>query len=150
MSKHLAVLVAAGTLLIGCTAGDDTASEDTAGGSATTVDSIAVPTGPAPGVTDDTVKVGVTYVDLASLGEVVNIDHGDYEVAYQAMFDDINASGGINGRMIEPVFAPVSPVGTEGAEQPVCSSPRTTRSSSSPASFSTTRCSVRWRPIRPR
>ena len=87
MSKHLAVLVAAGALLIGCTAGDDTASEDTAGGSATTVDSIAVPTGPAPGVTDDTVKVGVTYVDLASLGEVVNIDHGDYEVAYQALFD---------------------------------------------------------------
>lgn len=116
MSKHLAVLVAAGALLIGCTAGDDTASEDTAGGSATTVDSIAVPTGPAPGVTDDTVKVGVTYVDLASLGEVVNIDHGDYEVAYQALFDDINASGGINGRMIEPVFAPVSPVGSEGAE----------------------------------
>ena len=80
------------------------------------MDSIAVPTGPAPGVTDDTVKVGVTYVDLASLGEVVNIDHGDYEVAYQALFDDINASGGINGRMIEPVFAPVSPVGSEGAE----------------------------------
>lgn len=116
MKKHIAAVLLAGALLIGCTAGDDTATDDTSGGVNTTVDSIAVPTGPAPGVTDDTVKVGITYVDLASLGEVVNINHGDYEGAYQALVDDINASGGINGRMIEPVIAPVNPVGSEGAE----------------------------------
>ena len=116
IKKHFAAVVAAAALLIGCTAGDDTAADGTSGSSDTTGGSAAVPTGPAPGVTDEAVKVGVTYVDLASLGEVVTIDHGDYEVAYQAMFDDINASGGINGRMIEPVFAPVNPVGTEGAE----------------------------------
>jgi hypothetical protein len=115
MHRHLVAVVAAGALLIGCTAGDDTASDTTSGGSDSTEGSIAVPTGPAPGVTADTVRVGVTYVDLASLGDVVSIDHGDYEAAYRALFDDINASGGIQGRMIEPVITPVSPLGTEPA-----------------------------------
>ena len=44
------------------------------------------------------------------------ISHGDYEAAYQALFDDINASGGIHGRTLEPVFAPINPVGTDGAD----------------------------------
>jgi hypothetical protein len=29
------------------------------------------------GRTDDSIKVGVQYVDLASLGDVVSIDHSD-------------------------------------------------------------------------
>ncbi len=116
MEKHFAAVVVAGALLLGCTAGEDAATDDPSGGATTTVGSVAVPTGPAPGVTDDTVKVGVTFVDLASLGEVVSIDHGDYEAAYRALLDDINAAGGINGRTIEPVIVPVSPVGSEGAE----------------------------------
>ena len=75
-----------------------------------------MPPGPAPGVTDDSIKVGVQYVDLASLGDVVTIDHGDYEAVYTALFDDINANGGINGRTVEPVFAGINPVGTEFAD----------------------------------
>jgi hypothetical protein len=75
-----------------------------------------VPTGPAPGVTDDSVKIGVTYVDLESLGDVVDISHGDYEAAYEALFDDINAHGGINGRTLEPVIVPINPVGTAASD----------------------------------
>jgi ABC-type branched-subunit amino acid transport system substrate-binding protein len=71
----------------------------------------------APGVTDDAIKVGVTYVDLEAIREVTNLDHGDYEAAYTALFDDINAAGGIHGRRVEPVFAPVSPIGTQPAEE---------------------------------
>jgi hypothetical protein len=107
----------AGALLIGCTAGDD-GSERAEGGPDGTEASppSPAPSGPAPGVTDDSVKVGVTYVDLAALGDIVSLDHGDYEVAYTALIDQINAEGGIHGRMIEPVFAPINPVGTEPAE----------------------------------
>jgi Periplasmic binding protein len=47
---------------------------------------------------------------------VVNITHGDYEAAYQALFDDINATGGINGRTIEPVILGINPVGTDSAD----------------------------------
>ncbi len=62
--------------------------------------------GPAPGITDDTIKIGVTFIDLGSSN--VSSNHGDYEGSYRAVVDDINAKGGINGRMIEPVFAPIS------------------------------------------
>jgi len=102
----------AGALLVGCTAGDDGGS----GATDETQGSTPVPSGPAPGVTDDSVKVGVTYVDLESLGDIVSLDHGDYEVAYDAIAESVNAEGGIHGRQLELVFAPVNPVGTEGAE----------------------------------
>ena len=74
------------------------------------------PTGPAPGVTDDTIKIGVSYIDLEALGDIVDLDFGDYEATYQALFDDINASGGIHGRQIEAVYTPVTPVGTDSAD----------------------------------
>ena len=56
-------LIAVLSLLAACTAGDDaepTATDDSSGSSTTQ----SIPTGPSPGVTDDSIKVGVTYVDL--------------------------------------------------------------------------------------
>jgi ABC-type branched-subunit amino acid transport system substrate-binding protein len=63
--------------------------------------------GPAPGITDDTIKLGITYIDLGSV-EGVSTNHGDYAASYQALIDDLNANGGINGRLIEPVIVPIS------------------------------------------
>jgi len=113
-ARHVALALAVGAILAGCTAGDDGSSSGTSTAGASTPSS--VPTGPAPGVTDDTVKVGISYVDLEALGDIVSLDHGDYELAYNAVIDEINADGGVNGRMIEPVFAPVNPVGTQAAD----------------------------------
>ena len=62
------------------------------------------------------IQVGVTYVDLASIGDIATLDHGDYEAAYQALFDDINANGGINGRTVEATIVGINPVGTDSAE----------------------------------
>ena len=73
--------------------------------------------GLAPGVTDDSIKIGITYVDLESIRQIVNIDHGDYEASYQAVIDDINANGGVHGRMIEVVFASINPLGVAPAEE---------------------------------
>ena len=67
-------------------------------------------------MTDDSIKVGVPYVDLEPIRDIINIDQGDYEAAYQALFDDINANGGIHGRTLEPVFAPINPIGTDSAD----------------------------------
>jgi hypothetical protein len=104
-----AVLVAIGA---SCSANDEgTTSSDA-------TDDRALPaTGPAPGVTDDTIRIGVTYVDLDAVRQFVDLDQGDYEASYQALIDEVNADGGINGRTIEPVFAPVSPLGTVPAEE---------------------------------
>ncbi len=67
------------------------------------------------GVTPTSIKVGVTYPDVAAIRQIINVDPGNYQVAYQTLFNQINAQGGINGRKIVPVYATVNPLGTAGA-----------------------------------
>jgi hypothetical protein len=67
------------------------------------------------GVTADTIKVGVTYPNVAAISNLINVDPGNYPVAYTALFNQINAHGGLDGRKIVPTFAPVDPLGTAGA-----------------------------------
>lgn len=117
--RHLAaVLGGAALLAAACTSGDDTTTDDEAGGGDRPAAEASDDTR-APGVTDDTIRLGITYVDLEAVREFVDLDQGDYEAAYQALIDDINDGGGIQGRTIEPVFAAVSPIGTAPAEE-VC------------------------------
>ena len=58
------------------------------------------------GVTETSIKVGVTVPDFDAL-QAMGIPnyHGNAELAYQAFFDKINAEGGVFGRQIEPVYA---------------------------------------------
>ncbi|HEY7068666.1 MAG TPA: hypothetical protein VH479_01065, partial [Acidimicrobiales bacterium] len=110
MARPAAVATAVALLIGACTSGGDDDAAQT--------ETTAARTGPAPGVTDDTIKVGVTYVDTQALVAAgLHYDLGDHQAVYQALFDDINASGGINGRKIEPVFAPIDPVSTAPAEE---------------------------------
>ena len=112
MKRAIALLSLAGILLVGCkSTGDSTSSS--------TDSTQPASTEPGKGVTADTIKVGVVYTDLAAIRDIVKIDHGDYLSAFQALADDINANGGINGRKITIVDGPVNPVGT-GAAAVVC------------------------------
>ncbi|HEY5886502.1 MAG TPA: ABC transporter substrate-binding protein [Acidimicrobiales bacterium] len=106
------------SLAAACTSGDDSSSSDTTtGGGGSSTETTVAPTGPAPGVTDDSIKVGVTFVDTAALvASGLNYDLGDHEAVYNALFDAINEDGGINGRQIEPVFAPIDPTNPAPAE----------------------------------
>lgn len=109
MRKHLGIVaIVIALFAAGCTSGSDSGAKSTG----TTVAS-----GPAPGVTADAIKIGITYVDLEAIKDLTNINHGSYEDAYRAVIADINANGGINGRKLEPVFAPVNPIGTVPAEE---------------------------------
>ena len=114
----LAALVAV-TLAAACTSGDDSSSSDTTtGGDGSSTETTVAATGPAPGVTDDSIKVGVTFVDTEALvASGLNYDLGDHEAVYTALFDAINEDGGINGRQIEPVFAPIDPTNPAPAEE---------------------------------
>jgi len=67
------------------------------------------------GVTPTSITVGITYPDVAAIRTVINVDPGNYEIAYTTLIKQINAHGGINGRKITPVFATVDPLGTAGA-----------------------------------
>jgi len=73
----------------------------------------------SPGVTDREIKVGIVYPDLESVRQFVNIDQGDYEGAYNALIKDINSKGGIDGRMIVPVFGKINLL-SPGAAQETC------------------------------
>ena len=75
MNKRLVTVAATVLLLLAaCTSGES----DSSSSSTTTTRPEAAPTGPAPGVTDDAIKVGITYIDFESIKEVTEIRHGDY------------------------------------------------------------------------
>src|SRR4051812_25203405 len=98
MRKLLATAAIAVLAVTGCTSGSK--SGDSAGQShpTTTAPQAATFDPVSPGVTADAIKVGITYVDLSKLTDIINIDHGDYRAAYTAVIDKLNASGGIDGR----------------------------------------------------
>ncbi|MGA4538951.1 ABC transporter substrate-binding protein [Uniformispora flossi] len=95
----------------GCTVEDKASQTATGGGPGTGAAAVA------PGVTADAVKVGIAYPDMESVKAFVNIDLGDYEAAYQALIDKVNAAGGINGRRIVPVFGKISVVSPAAAQE---------------------------------
>jgi ABC-type branched-subunit amino acid transport system substrate-binding protein len=70
-----------------------------------------------PGVSKDEIKLGIDYVDLEAIRDVTDISHGDYETSYNAVIDDLNKKGGINGRKVVPVFAKINPLGTAPAQE---------------------------------
>ena len=94
---------------------DTTAPETTEAPESDVVDQSL--TGDAPGVTDDTIKIGITYVDTEALKAVgLDFNLGEHEAVYTALVDDINANGGINGRQVEAVIVPIDPTNPAGAE----------------------------------
>ncbi len=79
------------------------------------LDAAAASSESAQGVTPTTIKVGITFPDVAAVKSIVNVNPGNYQRAYQALIDQVNAHGGINRRKIVPVFAAVNPLGTAPA-----------------------------------
>ena len=65
------------------------------------------------GVTADTITIGVTYLDIDQLVELgfSPATWGDQELMIQALADDVNERGGINGRQLEVVMDKYSPIG---------------------------------------
>jgi hypothetical protein len=68
-----------------------------------------------PGVTPQTIKVGVTLPDTAAIKSIINIDAGNAQLDFNTLIKQVNAHGGINGRKIVPVYIPVNPIGTAPA-----------------------------------
>lgn len=118
MRRTLTFVLASILLAAACTSRDDpatdaTTTEPTTGATGET--DAPGPTGPVPGVTDTEIRIGVTFPDLEAAG--VAFTHGDYQGAYEAVIDSINADGGVNGRMLVAEYAPVDPTQTASAEE---------------------------------
>ncbi len=73
------------------------------------------------GVTADTITVGVSMLNFELLKEMglSQAGWGDQEGVVQALLDDINANGGIHGRMLVPVYEYYSPISGDDATR-VC------------------------------
>lgn len=71
---------------------------------------------PSQGVTATTIRIGIPYVDVASLKAVGDdLNYGSAPDAYNAIISNINAHGGINGRKIIPYIVAVNPTSTAAA-----------------------------------
>ncbi len=70
------------------------------------------------GVTAETITIGVTYLDIDQLVELgfSPATWGDQELIIQALVDDINKRGGINGRRVEVIMDKYNPIGATEAE----------------------------------
>src|SRR3954470_14893203 len=77
-----------------------------------------------PGISKDEIKVGITFPDLEAIRDVTTTNHGNYTKSYQAVIDDLNKHGGINGRKVVPLIAPINPLGTAPAEEASACLPR--------------------------
>ena len=101
-----------GLVVAACTTSDDDGDD---GGAAATEEGGGGGGGLGTGVTEDTVKIGFSYVDLEALAQagVLDITHGPYEEIMQSLVDDLNENGGINGRQVEVVFGAYDAVGNE-------------------------------------
>ncbi len=64
------------------------------------------------GVSETEIKIGIGLVDVSDLG----IDAGDAQAQWQAVVDRVNDAGGVNGRLLAPVFASYSPVDNAAIE----------------------------------
>jgi hypothetical protein len=77
------------------------------------VDGTNASAAPASGVSSTSIRVGLPYLDLAALKAVgLNIDQGSYPDAFNALINNLNAQGGINGRKVALSLASVNPTST--------------------------------------
>ncbi|MFC9392753.1 ABC transporter substrate-binding protein [Streptomyces sp. NPDC057027] len=111
--------VSAGALVLALTATACTVQDRNAPSSGSTSDSASgsSTTGRAPGVTGDSIKVGIAYPDLASVRAFIDVDLGDYEATYKALIDKINARGGVQGRRLVPVFGKLDVLSAAAAQE---------------------------------
>jgi Periplasmic binding protein len=64
---------------------------------------------PDQGVTSTTIRVGIPYIDFASLAaQGVKLTQGSFPDAYGALIANLNAHGGIDGRKIVAYYEPVN------------------------------------------
>lgn len=100
-------------------AADDSTPPDDEPASTTTEAPVEL-TASARGVTENSIKVGIVLFDLDAILELgVDVGYGDHTQHYQVVIDEMNDSGGILGRRIEPVYELVSPVDPAAADR-VC------------------------------
>jgi len=110
-----------GTTTTVTAAPDDPAPEDPAPDNGETTTTTAPPaelTASWNGVTEEVIRLGFTTSDLEELKRIglVDIDRGDPQVVLDALINEVNARGGINGRLLEAHLEVLLPIDATAAD----------------------------------
>ena len=111
----VAIILAVGMLLAaacGSSSKSNSSSPTTSGsnGTPTTVSQTL-----GQGVTNNTIKIGVSLVDFTCIRQFTDSIRENQDQNYNAYINDINQHGGIQGRKIVPVYHTFCPIGNTGA-----------------------------------
>ncbi|MDH3705425.1 MAG: ABC transporter substrate-binding protein [Acidimicrobiia bacterium] len=130
MRRALAVVAMTAVLAAACTSSGDEGTADEAatessttaapastlantattaapdGGDGTDATSQPSLTATARGVTADAITLAVAQLDLDLIRQagLAQVNHGDYELIWNTLVDDVNARGGINGRQLQLLY----------------------------------------------
>ena len=118
--RMIIVLLAAAMLFAACGGDDD--DDESSGDTTPSTEGDSGGGGElGPGVTADSIKVGIAIVDYASIADFVDFTRGDQQATAQVFVDYINENGGVGGRMIEPVYKSYPPIpGQEPSALSLC------------------------------
>jgi ABC-type branched-subunit amino acid transport system substrate-binding protein len=115
MRSSRVVLIAAVLALAACGSGTSNGKSVPTTTRGTNAKPADVP-GVGTGVTDDTIKLGVSLIDFDCIPTAfVDSIYVDQPQAYDVYIDNINENGGINGRKIDPVYKFICPLQPAGA-----------------------------------
>jgi len=99
----VALFVTLAITLAAC--GSSSKSTSSGGGSTTSSTAPAVVSKTlGPGVTANSIKIGVSLVDFACIQQFIDFTRPNQQAIYQDFINNVNKSGGINGRKIVPDF----------------------------------------------
>jgi ABC-type branched-subunit amino acid transport system substrate-binding protein len=112
--RRLSIALVALLTLVGAACGSSSKASPPTGGTGATTSTapVVVSKTLGPGVTADSIKLGISLVDFKCIQQFIDFTRPNQQAIYQAFIDDVNAKGGINGRKIVPDFnteCPLSP-----------------------------------------
>jgi len=100
----VAVVVAIAVTLAACGSSSKTTSGGGGNSAATTTTTPVVSKTLGPGVTADSIKLGISLIDFKCIQQFIDFTRPNQQAIYQAFINDVNDKGGINGRKIVPDF----------------------------------------------
>lgn len=124
MRRFLAAMLALALVVAACSGNGDDGSGGGGGEPRSTTAPQAVASGElGAGVTAESVKIAVSLVDFECIEDFVDEIRVDQEETYQAFIDEVNETGGINGRTLDAVFETYCPIpGSEPSSLTICTS----------------------------
>jgi ABC-type branched-subunit amino acid transport system substrate-binding protein len=104
MHRRLMVSVVVVLALIGAACGSSGKTTTSSGGAPTTAGPVVVSKTLGPGVTADSIKIGISLIDFKCIQQFIDFTRPNQQAIYQAFVDDVNKKGGVNGRKLVADF----------------------------------------------